>query len=311
MKQSVTNNKTDKNTGTKSHRIWSVVALVGLFACGLMIGIGVHSNAKQKQSVFSDAQCADLARQIDWNINNSRWADLEIAQKIFAENCDGVMPVNAPNTVKNNPQANIATCQRIESLLLEQLAPEDTNDLSAHVHNVIMYTKLVANGCPENSQKWQDMVNREMEIGKALAADFFDIMLRDSGFFAMVQQDDEPACAEIERAMKNAVADCEYEAQYDRKFSCYLHNAELYSSLVQKGCPENMEQNKEQALRQIEIATALKTEAELNRQEVESVIDTYKKLQMQEQARMLLDKVQRLTNPAIDFILQMERIINE
>ncbi len=119
-------------------------------------------------------------------------------------------------------------------------------------------------------------------------------------------------CQEIERVISSAIGDCdEWGGNIDGRVDCYLRNAEVYSTLVQKGCPENAAMNKDLALRQIEIATALQDEADMDNSEVESVIDTYKKLEMQAQAKQVLDKVQKLTDPAIDFILQMEKIINE
>ena len=45
--------------------------------------------------------------------------------------------------------------------------------------------------------------------------------------------------------------------------------------------------------------------------DAEIVIDTFKKLDMQQEAREFLGKVEKLIDPATDFILQMEQIINE
>ncbi len=92
----------------------------------------------------------------------------------------------------------------------------------------------------------------------------------------------------------------------------HLYNADTYSILVERGCPENAEHYKNMALREIEIATALQNETDLSDGfQTEIVIDTYKKMDMQREAQQFLDKVQKLTNPAIDFILQMQQIINE
>ena len=41
------------------------------------------------------------------------------------------------------------------------------------------------------------------------------------------------------------------------------------------------------------------------------VIDTYKKLNMQREAKEFLNKIEKLIDPATDFILQMEQVINE
>lgn len=92
----------------------------------------------------------------------------------------------------------------------------------------------------------------------------------------------------------------------------HLSNADNYSLLVERGCPENAEHYKTMALREIEIATALQNEVDLSDGfQTEMVIDTYKKMDMQREAQQFLDKMQKLTNPAIDFILQMQQVINE
>lgn len=91
----------------------------------------------------------------------------------------------------------------------------------------------------------------------------------------------------------------------------HLQNADTYSSMAERGCAENADKYTQMALREIEIATALQPVDDFGDSETELVIDTYKKLEMEATARDFLNKVQRLTDPAIDFILQMERIINE
>ena len=49
----------------------------------------------------------------------------------------------------------------------------------------------------------------------------------------------------------------------------------------------------------------------MRQRDAEIVIDTCKKLDMQQEAREFLNKVEQLVNPATEFILQMEQIINE
>lgn len=88
-------------------------------------------------------------------------------------------------------------------------------------------------------------------------------------------------------------------------------NAYTYSTLAEKGCAENSDMYKSLALREIEITTALQPEKDMGLGEVKTVIDVYKKLDMQKEAQVFLDKIEKLTDPAIDFILQMEKIINE
>ena len=41
------------------------------------------------------------------------------------------------------------------------------------------------------------------------------------------------------------------------------------------------------------------------------MVETYKRLQMQKEAERMIEKAKKLTNPAIDFIIQLEKIIEE
>ena len=94
-------------------------------------------------------------------------------------------------------------------------------------------------------------------------------------------------------------------------YLAHLHNADTYSTLADRGCAENADMYKTLALRELEIAEALRPTEEMGTSDAEIVIDTFKKLDMQREAQAFLDKVERLIDPATDFILQMEQIINE
>lgn len=91
----------------------------------------------------------------------------------------------------------------------------------------------------------------------------------------------------------------------------HLQNADTYSSLADRGCAENADMYKTLALRELEISSALQPEENMGENDAEIVIDTFKKLDMQQEAKEFLDKMERLIDPATDFILQMEQIINE
>lgn len=113
-------------------------------------------------------------------------------------------------------------------------------------------------------------------------------------------------CARIEQLLKVRL-----NPEDSTEYWKHLQNADTYSSLADRGCAENSDMYKSLALREIEIATALQPEENMDQGDAEIVIDTFKKLDMQREARAFLDKIEQLTNPAIDFILQMEQIINE
>ena len=65
------------------------------------------------------------------------------------------------------------------------------------------------------------------------------------------------------------------------------------------------------AKKEIDIARALNDDNLNNEYEATEIVETYKRLQMQAEAEKMLEKAKKLTNPAIDFIIQLENIIEE
>jgi len=92
----------------------------------------------------------------------------------------------------------------------------------------------------------------------------------------------------------------------------HIENAQIYANLSERGCPENSQKYKELAAQEIDIARAL-TDDNVGKYKEESVemVETYKRLQMQKEAERMIEKAKKLTNPAIDFIIQLEKIIEE
>lgn len=233
-----------KCCGTRQ-KIYGVVALVGLFACGLMIGVTVnpHNNI-------------DVNKQVEQRDN-----------------------------VDN---ANKKTCEVIESILIDQLANEDSVDIYGHENNISVYSRLIANGCPENVTQYQEKLKREQDIISAL-----------SGSVSKSQ-----TCEEIERLLTQDMPWGGANSQ-DR-----IIRAKIYANLSERGCAENSEKYVELAKQELQIARALQDDVFSEPQTIE-VVETYKRLNMQMAAEEIFNKVKKLTNPAIDFILQVQKIIDE
>ncbi len=92
----------------------------------------------------------------------------------------------------------------------------------------------------------------------------------------------------------------------------HIENAKIYANLSERGCAENSEKYKELAKQELEIARALNDD-NIQRDPEESVeiVETYKRLKMQQEAEKMIEKAKKLTNPAIDFIIQLEKVLNE
>lgn len=112
------------------------------------------------------------------------------------------------------------------------------------------------------------------------------------------------ACVEIERILLQRLPD-ETDNASDR-----IERAKLFAIAAERGCPENSDAFVEHARLELDIARAIEND-EFNHEETIEVVETYKRLHMQAAAEEIFEKAKKLTNPAIDFILQVEKIINE
>lgn len=91
----------------------------------------------------------------------------------------------------------------------------------------------------------------------------------------------------------------------------YINRAKIYANLADRGCKANTDSYKELARKDLEVARALNQDRLDDRREATEMVETYKRLQMQNEAARMLEKAKKLTNPAIDFIIQLEKIIEE
>ena len=73
---------------------------------------------------------------------------------------------------------------------------------------------------------------------------------------------------------------------------------------------ENANAYVELARQELDIARAIEDD-EFDHEETIEVVETYKRLKMQSDAEEIFEKAKKMTNPAIDFIMQIEKIINE
>lgn len=112
-------------------------------------------------------------------------------------------------------------------------------------------------------------------------------------------------CQQIESLLSRLLADTN-----DISFYNHMNNAKVYANLSERGCSENHQKYVDLAQQELEIARALQDD-QLSQNDTIEVVETYKRIQMQNAAQEILDKAKKLTNPAIDFIIELEKIINE
>lgn len=122
-------------------------------------------------------------------------------------------------------------------------------------------------------------------------------------------QTPETTCGQIERILNERLYSVD-----SPDAEAHIDNAKIYANLSERGCAVNSEKYKELAKKELEIARALNddhVEYTDEQQDAIEIVETYKRLQMQAEAEKMIEKAKRLTNPAIDFIIELEKIIEE
>ncbi len=190
-------------------------------------------------------------------------------------------PDNAPTVLAELPNE---PCRIAEELLAGRLNAQNSPNLMEHKSNVLVYRKLISKGCAENIELYKKLLAQEQEIVNLLGG--ID------------------TCQQIELSMLPYICnDCGGADDH-------IENAKVYANLAERGCSENAQQYTDLAKRELEIARAMKDDKMTQKETIE-VVETYKRLEMQAAAEEILDKAKKITNPAIDFIIQLEKIINE
>ena len=122
-------------------------------------------------------------------------------------------------------------------------------------------------------------------------------------------EDDAPeTCQDVEALMNGRL---EYYSENSQDTADHLVRAKTFATMALHGCPENAEKYKALALREVEIVRALSHDASLEDYEVVGVVDTYKHLDMEDEARAFIDTIKRLTAPAVEFIQAVEKVLEE
>lgn len=115
-------------------------------------------------------------------------------------------------------------------------------------------------------------------------------------------------CEAVEKLLLKRLNDFDEDTTFSEP---HIERAKIYANLSERGCAKNTNVYKDLAKKEIDIARALNDDSLENEQEATEMVETYKRLQMQAEAEKMLEKAKKLTNPAIDFIIQLEKIIEE
>lgn len=211
------------------------------------------------------------------------------------QNKPKVESVNHIGKVRKFLEKHQNPCKMREDALLQRVRIGDNLDVWDHDNNAKIYVLLSKQACTENQQKYFDLADAEYKVVNALrAAETVDVV------------EDKP-CTVIERNLIESVS-----SGCGTSSDCHLNNAAILSKIAEDGCPENSEMYKQRALDELQIADGVRVnEDDINRGEMRSTVNTYKKLQMQNEAKKYIKKVEKLVNPGVDFIMELQRVIEE
>ena len=183
---------------------------------------------------------------------------------------------------------NKQTCQEIEEKLLEYISDDD------YAQNLKIYNVLSMRGCEQNRAYFSELAVREHMMLNTIDEAFNE-------HFA------ERPCQVIERQLTEELVTGDRARSPE-----HSRNAKIYSQMSEDGCPENSKRYKQMALNELQIAEGIRVdEDDIDKGEMLSTVNTYKKLQMQNEAKKYIKKVEKLVDPGIDFIMELQRVIEE
>ncbi len=180
------------------------------------------------------------------------------------------------------------TCAVVEEIQLRWLNDESSDMIEDHQANVRVYETLFQHGCDVNKDKYRAAIAREMTIIESLGG----------------AQTMKSTCEQIEASLLDRLPSGHAGVDSEQR----IERAKIYANLSERGCPENLAKYVALAKQELEIARALEDD-EFDEVETIEVVETYKRLNMQAAAQEIFETAKKLTNPTIDFILQVEKII--
>lgn len=283
-------------TQKKSHNsVYGIIGMVLLCLVGVMIGYTINGSDRVNRSTMTKYDCNMISNRIIEAARNNQPDLIAQLNKVYSENCLN-RDFQEKKVVANVEHKKLSdtTCEAIEELLKDDLFDENSNDWMVHKHNAETYQKLAKQGCPKNQNKYLQLSHREQEIVGALGGN--------------IKEDKLTTCEQIQIVLEDKLQ-CVNSLCNDAEE--HIHDARIYANLSERGCSINSERYRSLAKQELEIARALTDDRLDDRHEATEMVETYKRLQMQAEAAKMIEKAKKLANPAIDFIIQLEKIIEE
>lgn len=271
---------------TRGQKIKGWLAFIVLFVCGIMVGVGLNENKPVKKNLeqWSDTSCSELRYQM--TRPETAAEKIKELRRLYAEYCAREQKPAVEE--KKEDTSSKETCEVIEEMQLRYLVNETSADPADHRHNIKVYETLFQYGCEPNKPKYRQAIAREMQIIESMTG----------------ESANKSSCEVIEASVLSQLPSAWNDA--DNR----IERAKIYANLSERGCPGNSQKYVELAKQELAIARALEDD-KFDEEETIEVVETYKRLNMQAMAEEVFETAKKLTNPAIDFILEVEKIINE
>ena len=284
----------------KHYRLYGIIGLVAVFLMGGLVGFIVNGSDRINHSTMSKNDCNMIASRIIEAARNNQPDLIEQLNKVYSENClDRAFEQPKPQPKVEEKKLPEENCEAVEELLIQELEDENSTNWETHLYNSEIYEKLVQKGCESNKEKYWNLKMRSLKLLEALNPEY----TMQNGL------NTEKPCVKLETVLKQRLR-CTDVYHCSDSYS-HLEEAKIYANLSERGCPGNSAKYKELAKQELEIARALNDDDMEDRREATEIVETYKRLQMQQEAERMIEKAKKLTNPAIDFIIQLEKIIEE
>ena len=201
------------------------------------------------------------------------------------------------DVIEQHIDEELTSCQALENVLLHRLFNQN-DDCALVKRDVDTLKKLATYGCDENHDKYTHEIDNKNAI--------LDVACDDFDFDAGTAEPSTEPCEQIEANLQQRLG----KNYIDMGAGDRVYRAKIYAIMAEQGCPEHSAKYVEAAKRELEIARGI-SDDKLTQDDTIEVVETYKRLKMQKDAEEVFNKVKKLTNPAIDFIIQVEKIVNE
>lgn len=280
---------------TRGQKIKGWLALVMLFVCGVMVGACINEQKNQKIS----KEFVPNQIMVYVNPNNVVFGDVAYGDSVVRElNVSANMPVKIVSIEKSLDYPHVSVDSDCMSLpyvdekhsckIFVTLKPIEGEDFVMNSY----YGGTKRDGAPDDMLLVVNMVDMNGDVMDA------DIVLKHGRFKEKILDNEKP-CKQIEASLNNRA-----------QFTYGVDRARIYAQISERGCPENAKKYANLAKQELDIARGV-SDDKFNEEETVDIIEIYKRLDMQSAAQEVFDMAKKLTNPTIDFILQVEKILNQ